>query len=148
MRPRVRKCPHERAEHFRIHTDIGFAGQTGLIPHGVGVGSHQKRGLAGAGPAVEPLLIALESLPQVRERLQSITRVSDRRWNIELMSGAIVALPEQGAADALVRLERLQSQHALLDRPLSHIDMRVPHRMAVRVHPTLAGGPRMLLGGA
>lgn len=103
---------------------------------------------AGAGPAVEPLLIALESLPQVRERLQSITRVSDRRWDIELMSGAIVALPEQGAADALVRLERLQSQHALLDRPLSHIDMRVPHRMAVRVHPTLAGGPRMLLGGA
>ncbi len=103
---------------------------------------------AGAGPAAEPLLIALEGLPQVRERLQSITRINDRRWNIELMSGAIVALPEHGAADALVRLERLQTQHALLDRPLSQIDMRVPHRMAVRVHPTLAGGPRMLLGGA
>ena len=103
---------------------------------------------AGAGPAAEPLLIALEGLPQVRERLQSMTRVNDRRWDIELMSGAIVALPEHGAADALARLERLQTQHALLDRSLSQIDMRVPHRMAVRVHPTLAGGPRMLLGGA
>jgi len=102
----------------------------------------------GAGPAAEPLLLALEGLPQVRERLQSLTRVSDRRWNLELMSGAIVALPEQGAADALARLERLQSQHALLDRPLSQIDLRVPHRMAIRVHPTLAGGPRLLLGGA
>jgi cell division protein FtsQ len=103
---------------------------------------------AGAGPAAEPLLIALEGLPQVRERLQSMTRVNNRRWDIELMSGAIVALPEHGAADALARLERLQTQHALLDRPLTQIDMRVPHRMAVRVHPTLAGGPRMLLGGA
>lgn len=103
---------------------------------------------AGAGPAAEPLLVALEDLPQVRERLHSMTRVSDRRWNIELMSGAVVALPERGAADALARLERLQTQHALLDRPLSYIDLRVPHRMAVRVHPTLAGGPRMLLGGA
>ncbi|MBY0567588.1 MAG: cell division protein FtsQ/DivIB [Hyphomonadaceae bacterium] len=103
---------------------------------------------AGAGPAAEPLLLALEDLPQVRERLHAMTRVNDRRWDIELMSGAVVALPERGAADALARLERLQTEHALLDRPLSHIDLRVPHRMAVRVHPTLAGGPRMLLGGA
>lgn len=103
---------------------------------------------AGAGPAAEPLLLALEDLPQVRERLHAMTRVNDRRWDIELMSGAVVALPERGAADALARLERLQTEHALLDRPLSHIDLRVPHRMVVRVHPTLAGGPRMLLGGA
>jgi cell division protein FtsQ len=103
---------------------------------------------AGAGPAAEPLLLALEDLPQVRERLHAMTRVNDRRWDIELMSGAVVALPERGAADALARLERLQTEHALLDRPLSHIALRVPHRMAVRVHPTLAGGPRMLLGGA
>jgi len=102
---------------------------------------------AGAGPAAEPLLIALESLPNVRGRLQSLTRVNNRRWDLELMSGAIVALPEQGAPEALARLERLQEQHALLDRPLSTIDLRVPHRMAIRVHPTLAGGPR-LLGGA
>lgn len=101
----------------------------------------------GAGPAAEPLLIALESLPQVRERLQSLTRVNERRWNLELMSGAIVALPEEGAADALARLERLQGEHELLDRPLTAIDMRVPHRMAVRLHPQLAGGQRMLLGG-
>jgi cell division protein FtsQ len=101
----------------------------------------------GAGPAAEPLLIALESLPRVRERLQSLTRINDRRWNLELMSGAVVALPEDGAAEALERLEQLQIRHALLDRPLSYIDLRVPHRMAVRVHPQLAGGQRLLLGG-
>jgi cell division protein FtsQ len=102
----------------------------------------------GAGPAAEPLLVALESLPQVRARLDALVRVGDRRWNVELVSGATVALPEEGAPEALARLEALQAEHALLDRPLSQLDMRAPGRIAVRVHPPLAGGPRPLLGGA
>lgn len=102
----------------------------------------------GAGPAAEPLLIALESLPQVRARLVELVRVGDRRWNVELTSGATVALPEEGAPEALARLETLQAEYALLDRPLTQLDMRAPGRLAVRVHPALAGGLRPLLGGA
>lgn len=102
----------------------------------------------GAGPAAEPLLVALESLPQVRARLQALVRVGDRRWNVELMSGATVALPEHGAPEALARLEALQNEYALLDRPLARLDMRAPNRIAIRVHPELAGGRRPLLGGA
>jgi len=102
----------------------------------------------GAGPAAEPLLIALENLPQLRERLRALVRVGDRRWNVELESGTTIALPEEGAAHALEQVESLQAQHALLDRPLTQIDMRAPGRMAVRVHPSLAGGLRPLLGGA
>jgi cell division protein FtsQ len=101
----------------------------------------------GAGPAAEPLLIALESLPQVRDRLEALVRVGDRRWNMELASGATVQLPEQGAPEALAQLETLQAQYALLDRPVDRLDMRAPGRLAVRVHPELAGGPRALLGG-
>ncbi len=101
----------------------------------------------GAGPAAEPLLIALESLPQVRARLVQLVRVGDRRWNVELTSGATVALPEEGAPEALARLETLQAQYALLDRPLNAVDMRAPGRIAVRVHPALEGGMRPLLGG-
>jgi cell division protein FtsQ len=103
---------------------------------------------AGAGPSAEPLLIALENLPRVRARLEALVRVSDRRWNMLLQSGATVALPEQGAPQALARLETLQERYDLLDRPVAVIDMRNPGRMAVRVHPMLAGGPRGLLGGA
>lgn len=102
----------------------------------------------GAGPAAEPLLIALESLPQVRARLVQLVRVGDRRWNLELASGATVALPEEGAPEALAQLEALQTEHALLDRPVDQLDMRALGRLAVRVHPELAGGPRALLGGA
>jgi len=102
----------------------------------------------GAGPAAQPLLAALEDLPEVRARLRALVRVGDRRWNLELESGVTIALPEQGAAAALARLESLHAEYALLDRPLASLDMRAPGRLAVRVHPALAGGPRPLLGDA
>jgi cell division protein FtsQ len=103
---------------------------------------------AGAGPAAEPLLEALEALPEVRQRTERLVRVGDRRWNLELVSGATVALPDDGATDALARLEALHAEYALLDRPLVQLDMRAPGRLAVRIHPMLEGGLRPLLGGA
>lgn len=101
----------------------------------------------GAGPAAPPVLAALESLPDLRQRVVELVRVNDRRWDLKLTSGATVALPEEGAPEALARLERLQDQYALLDRPLTRLDMRAPGRLAIRVHPALEGGP-LLLGGA
>lgn len=101
----------------------------------------------GAGPAAEQLLIMLEDLPQLRERLHALVRVGERRWNVELKSGTIIALPEEGAAHALERLEALHVQHALLDRPVSALDMRAPGRLAVRVR-ALAGERRAAIGGA
>ncbi|MDX2276437.1 MAG: cell division protein FtsQ/DivIB [Hyphomonadaceae bacterium] len=103
---------------------------------------------AGAGPAAHDLLLALEDLPQTRNRISALVRVGDRRWNAELKSGATVALPEEDAPRALAQLEALQAQHRMLDRPVATIDMRTPGRMAVRVRPQLAGGPLMLAGGA
>lgn len=101
---------------------------------------------AGAGPSAEPLLAALEGLPQVRARARRIVRIGDRRWNLELASGAVVALPEADAAGALARLEALQAAHALLDRPVATMDMRVPGRLSVRVRPELAGAVHPGLG--
>ena len=95
----------------------------------------------GAGPAAQPLLIALEELPQVRNRLKALVRVGDRRWNIELNSGTRIALPEDQPTISLAQLEGLETRHRLLDRPLAEIDLRAPGRMAIRVHPELAGGP-------
>lgn len=101
----------------------------------------------GAGPAAPPVLAALEGLPNLRERIVELVRVGDRRWDLKLASGAIVALPEEGAPQALASLERLQDQYALLDRPLTRLDMRAPGRLAIRIHPALEGD-RFLLGGA
>lgn len=94
---------------------------------------------ANAGPNAEPLLLALEELPLVRARLSSLVRVRDRRWNLELENGMTIALPEAEPAIALSRLEGLQAEHRLLDRPIASIDMRAPGRMSVRVRQELAG---------
>lgn len=102
----------------------------------------------GAGPAAEPLLIALESLPHLRAHLKQMVRVGDRRWNIELASGTLIALPEDGAPRVMAQLETLQNQYSLLDRPVAGIDLRTPGRMAVRIHPELAGAEHPMLGGA
>ncbi len=95
----------------------------------------------GAGPAAEPLLVALEDLPAVRARLKALVRVGDRRWNVELNSGTRIALPEEQPAVTLVRLETLQRQYQLLDRPVAELDFRAPGRLAVRLRAQLAGGP-------
>jgi cell division protein FtsQ len=99
----------------------------------------------GAGPAAPPILAALEGMPAIRDRTAELVRIGDRRWDLHLASGAVVALPEDGALEALQQLERLHQQYALLDRPVMRLDMRAPGRVSVRVHPALAGGP--LLGG-
>lgn len=98
----------------------------------------------GAGPAAAPLLAAMEDLPALRSRTTALVRVGDRRWDVHVASGAVVALPERHPQAALATLERLQDEHRLLDRPVSRIDLRMPGRMSVRIAPELLGGPRDL----
>ncbi|MBI1250835.1 MAG: FtsQ-type POTRA domain-containing protein [Alphaproteobacteria bacterium] len=94
----------------------------------------------GAGPASADVLRALEEAPELRRRTRALVRIADRRWNIELKTGIAIALPEHGADAAIAQLETLQAEYALLDRPLSRIDLRAQGRIAVSVHPQLAGG--------
>src|ERR1700693_3057731 len=47
-------------------------------------------------------------------------------------NGIDVMLPEAHEAAALDRLIRLQQDHAVLDRPLTAIDMRLPDRLVFR----------------
>ncbi|MES1200600.1 MAG: cell division protein FtsQ/DivIB [Pseudomonadota bacterium] len=102
----------------------------------------------GAGPQAEPLLAAMEGLPQVRAHTAALVRVNDRRWNLQLDSGTVVKLPEQAPEVALARLETLQTDHRLLDRPVAELDLRVPGRLSVRVYPQLASAPMAQAGGA
>lgn len=104
---------------------------------------------AGAARHAEPILRALEDLPEVRDRLAALVWVGDRRWNVELHSGATIELPEHAPVLALARLEALQGQYDLLDRPVAKLDLRTPGRLAVRLGgPGLLGGPDRFLQGA
>jgi cell division protein FtsQ len=89
----------------------------------------------GAPGAAAVLLDALTDRPDLQKRITAAVRVGERRWNLRLNNGADVMLPEGHEAQALDRLVKLQQEHALLDRPLAAIDMRLGDRLVVRPRP-------------
>jgi cell division protein FtsQ len=89
----------------------------------------------GAPVAVATLIDALTERPDLQKRVVAVVRVAERRWNLHLDSGMDVLLPEGHEAAALQRLMQLQQEHALLDRPLAAIDMRLADRLVLRPKP-------------
>ena len=87
---------------------------------------------AGAPAAATPLLEALDAQPALKSRVMAAVRVGERRWNLRMKNGTDVMLPEGAEPQALAKLAQLQSDDALLDRPLVVVDMRLPDRLVVR----------------
>jgi cell division protein FtsQ len=100
-----------------------FAGQLPLV-----VGT-------GAPKAAASLIDALAAQPSLPNRITAAVRVGDRRWNLQMNNGTDVLLPEGAEAQALAKLVELQAAHALLDRPLQAVDLRLPDRIVVRPLP-------------
>lgn len=90
---------------------------------------------AGAPQHAAAMLDLLDSYPEIRVRTVALVRVAERRWNLRLVSGADALLPEGQEAAALERLDELHRAHALLDRPLAALDLRLPDRLVLRVAP-------------
>ena len=103
---------------------------------------------AGAPVGAAALLTALDKYPALGGRILASVRVGERRWNLHLKNGIDVMLPEGHETEALERLMQLQQDHALMDRPLTNIDLRLPDRLVVRprteaaaTHPTALPPP-------
>lgn len=94
---------------------------------------------AGAPQAAAAFLDLLATQPSIQARVTAAVRVGERRWNLRLNNGTDVLLPEGAEAQALARLVELQNSHALLDRPLQALDMRLPDRFSFR--PQTASQP-------
>jgi len=86
----------------------------------------------GAPAGAATLIDALTDRPDLQKRVVAAVRVAERRWNLRLNNGADVMLPEGHEVQALERLMQLQQKHALLDRPLAAIDMRLADRLVLR----------------
>jgi cell division protein FtsQ len=86
----------------------------------------------GAPGAAAGLLDALRERPSLTEKVTASVRVGERRWNLRMTNGTDVLLPEGHEAVALDRLIALQQEHAVLDRSLTAIDLRLPDRFVFR----------------
>ena len=81
------------------------------------------------------LLAVLDSEPDLRARVAAAIRVQGRRWNVRLDDGIDVRLPEDNPGDAWADLARIQREHAVLQRGVVTIDLRLPDRLVVRTAP-------------
>ncbi|MCW3477895.1 cell division protein FtsQ/DivIB [Limobrevibacterium gyesilva] len=107
-------------------TDSDVAAFAGQLPLVVGIG---------APKAAAFLLDALAAQPDLQARTVAAVRVGERRWNLRMNNGTDILLPEGAEVQALARLVELQASHALLDRPLQAVDLRLPDRLVVRPLP-------------
>ncbi len=73
----------------------------------------------------------LEGWPDLKERVRASIRVADRRWDIRLDNGVTVNLPEKNAGAALAKLQKIQSEQALLERDIETVDLRLDDRITV-----------------
>jgi len=79
------------------------------------------------------LLDLLRTYPAVEGQVEAAVRVSGRRWNLVLRNGIDIRLPADDVAQALDRLAEYQREHALFERDVVAVDLRVPDRLIVRV---------------
>lgn len=79
------------------------------------------------------LMSVLSSAPEVSERVRAAVWVGDRRWNLRLENGIDISLPEEDPAGAWQRLATLDTDHAILDRDIKAIDLRLPDRLIIRM---------------
>ena len=89
----------------------------------------------GADRGAAQIVDILLSEPDLFRQVEAAVLVSKRRWNVRLVNGIDVRLPEEGTAAAWHRLAAMARSQGLLDRALTVIDMRLPDRVTVRLAP-------------
>lgn len=110
----------------QIVNDHGMSGKDGQaflkLPLVVGFGANTD----GA-----ELLDILSSQPEIKKHVVAAVRVGNRRWNLDLKNGTTIKLPENQELPALQRLNRLQKDIQILDRPIKIIDLRQADRLVI-----------------
>lgn len=86
----------------------------------------------GANIRTDQYFALLEAAGPLKDRIRAGTLVSGRRWTLK-MNGIDVRLPEEGAADAIRRLVKLEQDSRLLEKDVIAIDLRMSDRVVVRV---------------
>ncbi len=71
----------------------------------------------------------LQHEPSLFERVSSVIRIGGRRWNVRLLGGIEIKLPEENPEEAWRRLAILQKEQHILDRHMQVLDLRIPGRL-------------------
>jgi cell division protein FtsQ len=67
------------------------------------------------------------------KRVKAGVLVAGRRWDLEMINGVTVRLPEENPGAAIDTLTRMQKEARVLDRDIMSIDLRARDRVAFRL---------------
>jgi cell division protein FtsQ len=89
------------------------------------------------------MLTLLEKFPLIRQKLTSLTRVRDRRWDLIILGNVHVKLPDENIEKALATLSLLIEQKKVVSGEVSCIDLRIKDKIIMRVTQIAAIGIKM-----
>jgi cell division protein FtsQ len=89
----------------------------------------------GADAHVAEALRLFAAAAPISDRLLGLTRVGMRRWDVLLLGGQRIALPEDRPAAALDGALAMHAAKDLLDRDVRVVDLRLPDRPVLRLSP-------------
>lgn len=89
----------------------------------------------------QSLLALLATEPELMKRVTAAVRMAHRRWDLLLDNDIRVQLPEHTAGQAWTKLANAERAERLLDRNVTHVDLRAPDRITVRIAPTPTAPP-------
>ncbi len=97
----------------------------------------------GANLAAAELVNHLEATPELKKKISAAAFVGKRRWTLYLANGVKVALPEQGAVEALARVSGLDATQNILSKGIREVDLRIAGQVTVTIaeieEPTTTG---------
>ncbi len=92
----------------------------------------------GAEKKAQAFIGLLDRYPAIRDQVRASILVAERRWNLRLVNGIDVRLPETDVERALQTLAELDSGKKLLTRDIVIVDLRIADRVAVRLSEAAA----------
>ena len=88
---------------------------------------------SGAERRAKDFIGLLDRYPEIRSALRASVLVAERRWNLRLVNGMDVRLPDSDLQAAFDRLVKLDHDKKVLSRDITSIDLRLPDRVTVRL---------------
>ncbi|MGL5447390.1 MAG: cell division protein FtsQ/DivIB [Rhabdaerophilum sp.] len=73
------------------------------------------------------------AVPELQSQIRAGTLVAGRRWNLKLLNGVDLLLPEEGAAEALKAFWAIEKDAKVTDRAVLAVDLRLKDRITLRL---------------
>jgi cell division protein FtsQ len=84
-------------------------------------------------PDVSEISAAMKRAPGLFYRADRLEFIENRRWDVFLLNGIRVMLPEENFAAAVQKIEKMNKQNMILDRQIRLLDMRDVARPMVKL---------------